>query len=326
MTSNRYLKKLFFRESGPDFICIGMQKTATNWLYDQLRSNKSFCMPPIKEIHFFDRGFNYRALDRRMKKLLLERSAISYFMRPGLLTNRGKYSKEDVRFFASAFGGRAPELQRNASFKHCQNRGQGGVKGFKLSEDNVGWYKSLFEGFPKNKICGDITPGYSTLSSDEIAELKHYFPDVSIVLGIRDPVKRFWSQANQNIRRRSCDERWLPTVETIRDFLQKEHVQKRSYPSEIYRKWVRSFGSDAIMVYYFEKIKQNPEIVRQEIAVFLGDKDAKFSLDPSFDKKSENQRVEMKDNMKDFLESYFYKEKIKCKQLFPEVTDFWDFS
>jgi hypothetical protein len=41
--------------SGPDFICIGMQKAGTGWLFDQLQYHPDFWMPPIKEIHYLDR-------------------------------------------------------------------------------------------------------------------------------------------------------------------------------------------------------------------------------------------------------------------------------
>jgi hypothetical protein len=40
---------------GPDFCCIGAQKAGTGWLYEQLRCHPQFWMPPLKEVHYFDR-------------------------------------------------------------------------------------------------------------------------------------------------------------------------------------------------------------------------------------------------------------------------------
>jgi sulfotransferase family protein len=40
---------------GPDFCCIGAQKAGTGWLYEQLRFHPDFWMPPLKELHYFDR-------------------------------------------------------------------------------------------------------------------------------------------------------------------------------------------------------------------------------------------------------------------------------
>src|SRR5438128_11210161 len=40
--------------AGPDFSCVGPQKTGTGWLYQQLEPHPDFWMPPIKELHYFD--------------------------------------------------------------------------------------------------------------------------------------------------------------------------------------------------------------------------------------------------------------------------------
>src|SRR3954464_4390438 len=38
----------------PDFLCVGVHKGGTNWLYQQLDSHPDFWMPPLKELHYFD--------------------------------------------------------------------------------------------------------------------------------------------------------------------------------------------------------------------------------------------------------------------------------
>ena len=305
-------KKLISPKLGPDFICIGMQKTGTNWLHEQLSSNSSFWVPPIKELHFFDRGFNFKVADRRIPQLLLQTA---------------KQSKEDLRFYARIFQGRASEIQRALAFNHQQDRAENGIKGLELSSDNVRWYKSLFKDCPPGKLCGDITPGYSTLSGSEITYLKGYFPDISVVLGIRDPVKRFWSQVNQSLRRNCANgEMEIPSTETIREWLKRENFHKRSYPSRIYLNWAQEFNPKLLKVYIFEEIQKNPVKVRSEIATFLGAKDSYFSLDPHFNGKLDNKRLEIPENVRDFLESHFYKEKCECRKLFPEVIDFWEFN
>src|SRR5205085_9115453 len=40
---------------GPDFLCMGAQRAGTGWLYEQLRNHPDFWMPPLKELHYFDR-------------------------------------------------------------------------------------------------------------------------------------------------------------------------------------------------------------------------------------------------------------------------------
>lgn len=38
---------------GPDFICIGMEKAGTGWLYDQVDHAEGAWMSPIKELNHF---------------------------------------------------------------------------------------------------------------------------------------------------------------------------------------------------------------------------------------------------------------------------------
>jgi hypothetical protein len=42
-------------EPRPDFFCVGAQKGGTSWLYQQLKLHPDFWMPPIKELHYFDK-------------------------------------------------------------------------------------------------------------------------------------------------------------------------------------------------------------------------------------------------------------------------------
>src|SRR5882762_4090394 len=42
----------------PDFLCVGVHKGGTTWLYQQLDSHPDFWMPPLKELHYFDQLSN----------------------------------------------------------------------------------------------------------------------------------------------------------------------------------------------------------------------------------------------------------------------------
>lgn len=42
-------------DARPDFLCVGAQKAGTSWLYYQLNWHVDFWMPPVKELHYFDK-------------------------------------------------------------------------------------------------------------------------------------------------------------------------------------------------------------------------------------------------------------------------------
>ena len=44
-----------FRAEGPDFVGIGAQKAGTTWLHDNLEIQQGYWLPPVKELHFFNR-------------------------------------------------------------------------------------------------------------------------------------------------------------------------------------------------------------------------------------------------------------------------------
>jgi hypothetical protein len=62
--------------AGPDFLCVGVHKGGTTWLYQQLDSHPDFWMPPLKELHYFDqlsrvqRPSSSRCRDERDRRFL----------------------------------------------------------------------------------------------------------------------------------------------------------------------------------------------------------------------------------------------------------------
>jgi hypothetical protein len=60
----------------PDFLCIGVHKGGTTWLYQQLDAHPDFWMPPLKELHYLDqlskvqRSSSPRCRDERDRRFL----------------------------------------------------------------------------------------------------------------------------------------------------------------------------------------------------------------------------------------------------------------
>jgi sulfotransferase family protein len=42
-------------DAWPDFLCVGAQKAGTSWLYRQCEPHGDFWMPPLKELHYFNK-------------------------------------------------------------------------------------------------------------------------------------------------------------------------------------------------------------------------------------------------------------------------------
>src|SRR4029453_15438699 len=69
--------------AGPDFLCIGVHKGGTTWLYQQFDSHPAFWMPPLKELHYFDqlsrvqRSSSPRCRDERDRRFLEDINSLS---------------------------------------------------------------------------------------------------------------------------------------------------------------------------------------------------------------------------------------------------------
>jgi sulfotransferase family protein len=76
-------------DKGPDFLVIGAQRAGTTWLHRVLRQHPSLWLPPVKELHYFDRLEIKRTIldpkERRrvgLKQLLsLDPWLVSYWLR-----------------------------------------------------------------------------------------------------------------------------------------------------------------------------------------------------------------------------------------------------
>ena len=44
-----------------NFLGIGVQKSGTTWLYNNLNNTPEFDLPSIKEFHYFDRSDSYKS-------------------------------------------------------------------------------------------------------------------------------------------------------------------------------------------------------------------------------------------------------------------------
>ena len=229
------------KASGPDFLCVGAQKGGTGWLYEQLRSHPDFWMPPLKELHYFDRLWRSPRAKRRSEGRI----------RVARQTAR---DERDLRFL---------ELMEAEA---------------KNPEIDLERYAELFSG-KGPLLSGDITPGYSTLEEEMIGQIARRFSGAKIVFLARDPVERAWSHLSMWVRHGTIDPFLSGDLERITQYLLRPEVQRRSYPSKIVGRWRRHVGPEFFRVYFFDDLKRDPAEVRRSVIQFLGGDAGKRSGD-----------------------------------------------
>jgi hypothetical protein len=264
---------------GPDFMGIGLQKAGTRWLYLQLKGHPRFWMPPIKELHFFDKvaaGKKFPA-PRMVAKL-----------------SRDSFARAEDRAFAGLIKQLKPQ-----------------------PKPDLDLYASLFDP-AGDSITGEITPGYGALPPDQIAGIARRFPDLKIVLMLRDPISRLWSNVNDAANKGALPPQSLLTVEGMRSTIALPVISAGSYPARTFRKWASFFPHDRIGTFFLDDVIGAPETTRAAVFSFfhVDAEKAEPGSSPSFNSKAGRARAEMTVDVRTFLISAFEEELRDCASLF----------
>ena len=262
---------------GPDFICFGAQKAGTGWLYEQLRPHPDFWMPPLKELHYFDRaGRSRRELRPNSGSRVVE-------------ARRTRRGDRDIAFLDTMEKLRAqPEIDLHL-------------------------YAALFA-MKGDLISGDITPGYSVLDERLVSRITDYLPKTKLLFFARDPVERVWSQLSMWVRHGVIPPLDANDQTAVTEHLARPEIAARSYPSRIVARWRKAAQPDALRVFFFDDLKSNPADVRRQIIQWVGGDPRKPSGDLSagHNPKGRKEKLKLNDAMRAHLAQFFKDELLAC--------------
>lgn len=227
----------------PFFIYAGPPKTGSTWLYVVLDEHPDVQLP-MKELKYFEikdkvgnvgrlnRLFGTHAVLRRERRRFLRR--IKKAFKPNAPFNKWRRLYNLFRYF--------------------------------FADWNDTWYQGLF---PPDKFSGDISPNYCSLSEDAIKHVKALNPNIKIIIGLRDPIEKRWSDIRMQFLRIKGKKR-LAFVNQRR-LTKALHSDSPDYDDYtlLLDKWYKHFDAEQILVYYFEEIKENPQQLYQKICTFL---------------------------------------------------------
>lgn len=220
----------------PDFICIGAQRAGTTWLYKQLQQQTDVWLPPVKELHYFDRMDQQYGLE--------------------LLLKNKRWRDECLRLLAKAILGLSLSDLLWA-------------KKYFLSERNNSWYKSLFN-TGSDKVCGDLTPAYSILDRESVGRIYSVMPSVKIIFIMRDPVKRAWSHAIKGLvygKGLSIDE---ITEQQFIEHFESDFSRLRGDYLRTIDNWLAFYPKDQLLLGFMEDIASRPSDLIEDVCLFIG--------------------------------------------------------
>jgi hypothetical protein len=253
-----------------------MQKAGTGFFYECLQNMQSFRLSLCKEIHHFDKygsvhARGVRLLEKAALQMKIDTSSAAS-MQHGFASTKVKWPvKGKIQL-----GGRRHELdQPNLEFlKNFSIYVNGGA--------DDGAYLDLFTPY-KDYLSGEITPAYSTLDSEAIRHVHELIPAVKIILCVREPIGRLWSQMNMRVRsdflREHKRQPGRGDLEEFSHLLRSERLQrmaheqrfmKRSLATRVYQKWIDVFGEENLLVIHFKDLIGKTGQVLDKTCDFLG--------------------------------------------------------
>jgi sulfotransferase family protein len=143
----------------------------------------------------------------------------------------------------------------------------------KMLQHDLAWYEAHFkrtdDAAPK-RIRGEISPLYARLKGWQVKRIASLLPDAKIVLTLRHPVDRVWSQAVYEFGHRSQrDIRKVGGLEFLRQFERQRNRLSSDYCRTI-RNWSAAFGPDALHVALFDELRAQPQTYVNSILKHIG--------------------------------------------------------
>ncbi|MBI2835570.1 MAG: sulfotransferase [Acidobacteria bacterium] len=236
------------------FLVIGAQRSGTTWLYRNLGRHPDIWLPPVKELHFFDRAPRYPSPSHHASPPGWKRLSLILSLMLAAAPNR-RMVLQHVKFWLWC---RAAEAGAWPAFWFSV--------GYPFATIDANWYRHLFA-LGGEKITGDLTPAYSLLTEEDVAVVRELLPEARIVMVLRNPIERAWSHFKLECRMTGIrvDDVWAAS-----HFLGRPDVFMRGDYASVLPRWRRHFGRDGVHVAYYDNLLQDPEGFFRGILDFLG--------------------------------------------------------
>ena len=271
-----------------NFIGIGAQKSGTSWLYKQFGKSNQIDLPPIKELHYFDRSESYPSPN---------------FLSQTKLTSR----LFDLKWTAKAL----------LKIKDEKNNRQWYKKWF-FSDFTDEWYLSLFSEFENCK--GEITPAYAMLNEDDVAKMSKLLGrDTKIIYMLRHPVERAWSSYKymNKIKDYTFDD-----YEHAKNYMQSDYQVLRSQYLKTIKLYKKYF--DSIFIGFFDAVVEKPEELLTDIFKYLKLETNEINEFIDLKKKvNTSKQINIPKEVQDFLQDMYSDEIEQLSKLYGGYFNKW---
>lgn len=120
------------------------------------------------------------------------------------------------------------------------------------------------------RVCGEITPGYSTLSDARVAFVRRVLPEARLILLLRNPIDRAWSHAVMNLVTLPGRRLEEVTFDEFRAHFRDPRSGLRGDYLRTIDTWTRHYPPDRLLIAGFEDIAERPKALLERVFTHLG--------------------------------------------------------
>lgn len=204
-------------------------------------------MPPRKELHYFDRSQHYASPNRLTTSSPIQR-----------LIGSNPWERQkmwaDIKMIMHSV------KKRNIHKTIWWSKWTFGFY-------NDGWYRKLFSLPAPCKACGEITPSYSMLDTDDVERIKAFNPNMKLIFLIRNPIERAWSAIRFNAHISSKFN--LDSEDEIISALKQPGMTLRGNYERTIDAYLKYFNTSQFLVCFYDAIIFDPLGLMAAITDFL---------------------------------------------------------
>ena len=185
-------------------------------------------------------------------------------------------------------------------------------------------YAALFR-FKGERLSGDISPGYYDLDGDTIGAIARRFPQIKIVLMVREPLERVWSHLSMRSREGHFDAGLLADVNAFARWFAQSEVRRACFATKAARRWAEHAPAVAFRPFFFDDVEADARAPRAKIIEFVGGDARRRSgkLAAGYNRKANLPKLPLPEPVRAFLLAELAEEIRGCANLFGGPAARW---
>lgn len=145
----------------------------------------------------------------------------------------------------------------------------------RMLQHDLAWYEAHFEpedGCRPKPVRGEISPVYARLKAWQVNRIATVLPDLRIILTLRHPIDRAWSQALLDLGYlNGRDVRGIRSIQFVRQIERARSRLSSDYCRTI-QIWSKAFGRDALHIDFFDRLRDDPQGYVNDVLRHIGAK------------------------------------------------------